>query len=462
MIKRVSLLFAFLLGPTLWAQTPQEESEPALNRILFVMDASNSMYGQLEAGRTKMQVAQLLMGKLLDSLSQVPDPNFELALRVYGHQKPVPPQDCNDTRLEVAFAPDNIQRIKSRIRSLRPMGTTPIAKSLRQAANDFTRCPNNRCRDIIVLITDGQEECGGDPCQEALYLQKRGITLKPFVIGVGLTTDLAEAFECVGTYYDATDAASFKRALDVIVNQVLDPTTAQVNLLDQYDQPSETNIPVVIRDITDEKVVEAFIHTMNYKGNPDTLDLDPQRTYYGTVYSIPSVALDTQEVYSGKHNHLGAKLPQGQLKLSMPGLKSVQTPPVAIIRHVGSSEILHVQNFNTSMRYLAGEYEIDVLTLPRYTERVTIVPNSTKQLTFPTAGNVTLQLRSASYGAIFKHENGEWIWVTNIYEQATRQRFNLQPGDYRIVIRSRQAQQTSYSKTKSFTVKSGVSTLVRF
>ena len=70
---------------------------------------------------TKMETAQRLMGRFLDSLAALPQPNFQLALRAYGHQKPVPPQDCEDTRLEVPFAPDNAGKIKKRIQSLRPL-----------------------------------------------------------------------------------------------------------------------------------------------------------------------------------------------------------------------------------------------------------------------------------------------------------------------------------------------------
>jgi hypothetical protein len=85
-------------------------------------------------------------------LGRIEQPNFELALRVYGHQKPVPPQDCNDTRLEVAFSTNSIPRIQKTIAGLRPMGTTPIANSILKAGGDFPDCAD--CREIIILITD--------------------------------------------------------------------------------------------------------------------------------------------------------------------------------------------------------------------------------------------------------------------------------------------------------------------
>src|SRR4051812_33235832 len=78
---------------------------PILTRIEFLFDASQSMYGKWQTG-AKIDVAKKLMNSLMDSLRYVPD--LELALRVYGHQKPFPPQDCDDSRLEVPFGKGNI------------------------------------------------------------------------------------------------------------------------------------------------------------------------------------------------------------------------------------------------------------------------------------------------------------------------------------------------------------------
>ncbi len=78
------------------------------------------MYGRWETG-AKIDVAQRLMGQMLDSLQDIQAAgNFQLALRVYGHQKPVPPQDCSDTRLEVPFGKGNIYKIKRVLKALHP------------------------------------------------------------------------------------------------------------------------------------------------------------------------------------------------------------------------------------------------------------------------------------------------------------------------------------------------------
>ena len=53
-----------------------------------------------------------------------------------------------------------------------------------------------------------------------------------------------KSFDCVGTFYDAKDPETFTNVLKVIISQVLNSTTVQVNLLDEWDNPTETNVPI--------------------------------------------------------------------------------------------------------------------------------------------------------------------------------------------------------------------------
>ena len=105
-------LFVFL--PTRLTLAQEE-----LTRILFIFDASNSMNGKWE-GSTKIERAREILNETIDELAGVA--NLELALRVYGHQSPVTPtfQDCNDTKLEVPFGPNNFGAIKGFINQVQP------------------------------------------------------------------------------------------------------------------------------------------------------------------------------------------------------------------------------------------------------------------------------------------------------------------------------------------------------
>src|SRR5690554_3654804 len=85
-------------------------SQEELTRILFILDASNSM-NKKWGNESRFVTAKRIMTNAVDSLRGIP--NLEIALRVYGHQSPVTAnyQDCSDTKLEVPFAKDNHQAI---------------------------------------------------------------------------------------------------------------------------------------------------------------------------------------------------------------------------------------------------------------------------------------------------------------------------------------------------------------
>ena len=91
---------------------------PTLTRILFIFDASNSMWGEWQSDK-KIHIANRLLSKMVDSLESYPD--IQLALRVYGHQVESKLHDCSDTKLEVPFAFNNFSRIKQKLKTLNKM-----------------------------------------------------------------------------------------------------------------------------------------------------------------------------------------------------------------------------------------------------------------------------------------------------------------------------------------------------
>ncbi|MFW6019380.1 MAG: vWA domain-containing protein [Bacteroidales bacterium] len=454
-IKRylIPLVFLLTLITTTSAfaqhQTTQNRSKQ-LTRILFVFDASRSMHGEWD-GEAKIDIARRLLTEMLDSLRG--SENMQLGLRVYGHQHHFPPQECDDTKLEIPFEDDNIDQIIHKLKSIAPKGTTPIARSLEKAADDFTKCKN--CRNIIILITDGIEECGGDPCDVSIKLQEKGIILKPFVIGIG--KDFKDAFDCVGTYFDTQNEDDFRNALNVAINRALNPTTAQVNLLDINGNPTETNVNMSFYNKTSGDLKYNFIHTLNAKGNPDTLKLDPMITYKIDIHTIPSLTIDSFSLTAGKHNKIGIDAPQGYLKLQFDGKKAKNHYINCIVRKDGKMKTLNVQNIGKKEKYIIGKYDLEVLTLPRLTiDDVAINHNHTTTIDIPSPGIVVIQMGTLGYGSIYEYEDdGSLSWVYNLPSDEQRESLYLLPGDYKVVFRSQATNRSKHTREVDFEVKSG-------
>lgn len=456
---RYLLLILFLLilqqaRPQTYTNTQRENK--LLTRILFVFDASQSMYGRWQSD-LKINIAREILSDVLDSLSTMPD--LEVGLRVYGHQYKYPPQVCTDTRLEVPFARDNFARIKNRLSSIVPKGTSPIAYSLELTAKDFPPCEN--CRNIVVLITDGIEECGGDPCAVSQKLQKEGVILKPFIVGIG--RNFADAFNCVGDYFDAANESQLGQVLEVVISRVMNPTTSQVNLLDGSGRPTETNINMTFYDHLTGKIRYNYIHTMNSMGLPDTLYLDPLITYDIIVHTIPPVRSDSVRLNSGTHNIIPVSVPQGNMSLKLASQSSIFKELKCIVRRQGRMETIHVQNFGDIEKYITGSYHLEVLTLPRlYIEDVKISQNQTTIVEIPTPGIAVIQKATRGYGSLYLEKEDQIEWLYNFRDtQQTQESLVLMPGNYRAIFRSRYADRSIYTIERSFVVKSGLTTNVK-
>ncbi len=426
-------------------------SQQQMTRILFLFDASQSMFGTWESN-TKFEIAKKLMEDIADSLHMLP--NVETALRVYGHTKKFPPQDCDDTRLEVPFSKANGYRIKEKLATIKPSGTTPIARSLEECGKDF---PEGQARNIIILITDGIEECDGDPCAVSAALQKKGIFLKPFIIGLNMSTDLQKQFDCVGTFYDAATENSFTTIMNVVISQALNNTTLQVNLLDQKGNPTETNVNMTFYDSFSGAIRYNFVHTMNAKGLPDTLVVDPLSKYRIVAHTVPPVEIDSVTSVPGKHTIVGIAAGQGDLLLKFEGLSDYRSLK-CIVRKSGELNTLFVQDFNTSMRYLIGKYDLEVLCLPRlYINDVDVSQSKTTTVQVPNPGIATIISNSPGYGSVYVEENNTLKWIYNLNTDNIRESLVMLPGKYRVIYRAKNAREAKYTIEKTFRITSGSS-----
>ncbi len=429
--------------------TSKETEAPVITtRILFIFDCSYSMYGQWQSD-SKIVIANRLIGELLDSLDGIP--NLELALRMFGHQKNYPPQDCDDSRLEIPFGPDNARKIKHKLKTTNPRGTTPIALSLERAANDFPPC--DKCRNIIILITDGIEECGGDPCAVSLALQKNGIVLKPFIIGIG--RNFEEAFDCVGVYFDGSTEQGFKNALKIVISQALDNTTCQVNLLDLNGKPLETNVNMTFYDSISNIPKFHYIHTMNVEGNPDTLVIDPLPTYYIKVQTLPPVVSDYFKLEPGRHSIIPIHTPQGHLEVKMERSFNLSHKYQFIVRQHDKHETINVQNFDMKEKYIVGSYDLEILTMPRLkVNDVKIDQSTTTTVEIPVPGTVIINYPSSGVGSLYVMRGNEPEWFYNLAATGTQEILMLLPGTYLAVFRARHHHRSFYTVEKYFTVES--------
>ena len=423
-------------------------------RILFIFDGSNSMNSQWE-NSSKITIAKQLMIRTIDSLKMLE--NVEIALRMYGHQTKISAgkQDCSDTKLEVPFADakENHIKIINKIRALKPKGTTPIARSLEYSAEDFPDCEN--CRNFIILLTDGIEACDEDPCAVAIALKEKKIKLKPFIIGLGLDTSYLSKFQCIGEFLSAENQDSFKSVLKFVISQALNNTTVQINLNNLRNLPEETNVTMSFYNDKNDQLLYTYMHTLNRFQIPDTIALDPLYSYKLVVHTVPEVIVKGIKLIPGKHNIIDADTPMGELNLKIQGSLNKYTTINCLIKNNKESSIINVHKMNTTKKYLVGNYNLEILTLPIIKfDNIKINQSQITELIIPHFGTIELN-KSNGPAALFLKKDGKNIWLYDFDNDMTIENLNIQPGKYFISFRNIKSKSTANTIIKEFRIDSG-------
>lgn len=216
-------LAGVLAGALGWvAPLPASAEEPA--RVLLLLDVSGSMNEQISSGGTKFAAAQRALKQVADALPA----GTQVGLRVYGSEIAEPreqnPKACTDTELVLPVSPLDRDRMYRAVDSFTAVGETPIAYSLEKSVADL----GESGRRVLVLISDGEESCAGDPCPTARKLARSGVDLQFNAVGLDVGAKARQQLECIaeageGSYYDADKADDLSEAVRKLTQRALRP-----------------------------------------------------------------------------------------------------------------------------------------------------------------------------------------------------------------------------------------------
>src|SRR5262245_35246562 len=209
-----SILVAAVLAVGWILSLGAAESAESAGKVLFILDASGSMWGKVE-GRDKISIAKEVMS---DLVRQLPD-GIEAGLEVYGHRSK---GECGDIELLAAPARGNHAALIGDIAAITPKGMTPITRSLELAADALKGTEEAAS---IVLVSDGKETCEADPCAAVQSIRAQGINLRVHVVGFDVNDEERKQLQCIadaggGKYFSADNAAQLTAALSEVRQQV--------------------------------------------------------------------------------------------------------------------------------------------------------------------------------------------------------------------------------------------------
>lgn len=179
----------------------------AADRTIIVLDASGSMWGQID-GKPKLEIAREALRTVLKTVPA----DAELGLMAYGHREK---GSCTDIELVVPPAAGSASAITAAADGMKFLGKTPLSAAVKQAAEDLKYTEE---KATVILITDGLETCNADPCALGKELKQSGVDFTAHVVGFGLTAEEGRQVACLaentgGKYIQASDAKALEEAL---------------------------------------------------------------------------------------------------------------------------------------------------------------------------------------------------------------------------------------------------------
>lgn len=185
--------------------------------VEVVLDASGSMLQRL-AGERRIEIARRTLQALV---AETIPPGTPFALRVFGHRE----ADSCRTDLEIPLAPLKRDAASAAIASVQAMNLakTPIAASLASTQSDLSGVTGER---VIVLLTDGEETCDGDPAEVIAAMRAAGDNVRVSIVGLAIDDiELENTFARWaklggGEYFPVSAEADLAAALVSAVNPV--------------------------------------------------------------------------------------------------------------------------------------------------------------------------------------------------------------------------------------------------
>lgn len=451
MSKRMHILMAGLLLCISAAVFAQGQT----TRVLIIMDASRSMGENLDR-TSKIQAARNVISHIADSLNDMP--NIQVGLRVYGHQSPQPVNDCEDSKLEVGFKTKNAAGIKARVQSIRPQGVTPIAYSIEQAIDDFGADAKNY-RNILILVSDGFESCGKNPCEVVQRMRKQGILTKSYVIGIGIDALEFSDFACMGEFTNVDNEGDAIPAADEIIAKLFNSVFVRVDLLDEQNAPEETDVVMTFYDRATGIPKFNYYHTINPKGKPDTISLDPGLKYDMQVHTIPETWKKDVSIEQGKINYIKEPAPQGYLRVVVRG--TTYKGKINCMIYSEQDFLVH-QSTGYSQKMLTGMYNVDILTVPVIRiENAIVEQDKTTTLEIAAPGYVTFAKTEAIIGGIYEYRNNALVEIFELHETNLKESVAIQPGKYKVIYRYASEKNMDETQVIEFEVVSGVNMQLR-
>ncbi len=225
LLLALSIIMSGQMQGSIATASLQETVSSKTVNVELILDVSGSMAQLTDTGEMRMDAAKRVIREVVTAIPE--QDGINVGLRIYGfagdNTEAGRDVSCQSSELISPISGVNKEQLLGEIESLQPTGWTPLGLSLERAGDDFS--PGENITNAAVLITDGLETCGGDPCAAASTLHASDIQLITHVVGFGLIPEEQATLSCIaegggGKLLEAANASELSSALFDILEEL--------------------------------------------------------------------------------------------------------------------------------------------------------------------------------------------------------------------------------------------------
>jgi hypothetical protein len=158
------------------AYAPGDEPE-----VVLIVDGSGSMKEPFPGAASRIDMAKRSVENMVRGLPS----GIEVGLIDF--------QSCDNVRRDKFYSDPERGQLIGEVNRLSPWGGTPLARSIERAGNIVS----GDVESVIVVVSDGEESCGGDPCAAARALKAAKPKAIVNVIDISGDAGSRQVIQCV-------------------------------------------------------------------------------------------------------------------------------------------------------------------------------------------------------------------------------------------------------------------------
>jgi Mg-chelatase subunit ChlD len=250
-------------GEFVFQPSDSAEASPTIN-VQLIFDASGSMAEDI-GGETKIEAARRAMENLIAQIPEDAGDKLNVGFRVFGHlgdnTDAGRAESCQSTELLVPLDGVDKAALGQQALAWEPTGWTPISLALQKAGEDMQAGEN--VRNVIIMVTDGEETCDGDPCAVSQALAQGDTAVRIDVVGFGLAPEVADTLRCIsdnsgGSYVDAQDGTTLEQTLEDLTLNALKRSYLRIEAVGADGQLISDGTIRLIGAVTNEQGAEGL------------------------------------------------------------------------------------------------------------------------------------------------------------------------------------------------------------